>query len=151
MIDLNKIIKMLTEDEIQKIIKILEEELKTRKNERNYYFNSSFVPRKYHPYVAKLRFEDGRIKREFVNLKREYRFDEVKVHGVYKAAVGTVIEYRRDEERFWCIVNSKGQLITYTAFSNKEGRGDIINYLKGKLTLDDIERKLEEDEDRYLI
>ena len=152
-ISFKQILEGLTFLELERVKEIVEEEIERRKAQGFEFVFITSANRKHHPYVAKLKYNTrkNKIEREFFNLQREYKGNKVSVHGTYKAKTGTVIEYRRgSEERIWNIVNSKGQLIPYTKYSNNHGKQDIINYLKGSLTLEDIERKLEEDEDRYL-
>ena len=150
MIDFNRVIKLLTKDEIQKIVKILEEELKARQRKENFefYFSASNVPRKYHPYVARLHWVNNKIQRHFYNFKRSYHKDgTVSVYGHYEALPGSVLEMRYNENgRQWFLVLPNGKLKEFGFYADEEGKQIMLDYLKGNLTLDEVEAKIDERE-----
>ena len=150
MIDLNKVIKMLSKDEIQTIIKLLEEELEARQRKESFdfYFTASNVPRKYHPYVARLHWVNGRIQRQFYNFKRSYHKDgTVSVYGHYEALPGSVLEMRFNEyDRQWFIVLPNGKLKEFGFYTDEEGKKIMTEYLKGNLSLEEVEAKVDEKE-----
>ena len=165
MFDFKKVIKVLSSEEIQKIKEILEEELKTRKPTQKQektqakfhefeFDGMSITDKKRIPYVAKLTWQDGKLCREFFKLNREYRGNKVFVKGKYKAVKGTVIEkrYGHSNTKYWYVViednAGQGVEIYYTPTTCEEGRQDIIDYLKGKITFevlitDRLEKALE--------
>ena len=148
MFDFNKVIKILSKEEIQRIIKVLEEELKQRERKNNFefYFTASKVTRKYHPYVARLIWNGNKIQRQFFNFKRSYHKDgTVSVHGVYHAPAGAVLEKRFNEGgKEWVLVTIDGKHKEFTF--DEEGKQIIEDYLKGNLSLDEVETKLDEKE-----
>ena len=148
MFDFNKVIKVLSKEEIQKIIKMLEEELEQRERKKNfdYYFSASKVPRKFHPYVARLYWKNNKIQRQFYNFKRSYHEDgTVSVYGHYGAPAGSVLEMRFNEfGKHWSLVLPDGKQKEFEF--NEESKQIIQEYLKGKLTLDEVETKLDEKE-----
>ena len=150
MIDFNKVIKMLSKEEIQKIIKILEKELRQRERKENFnfYFSASNVPRKYHSYVARLFWAGNKIQRQFYNFKRSYHKDgTVSVYGHYEALPGSVLEKRFNEYgRQWFIVLPNGKQKEFGFFADEEGKRIMLDYLKGNLTLDEVVTKLDEKE-----
>ena len=141
---------MLSKEEIQKIIKILEKELRQRERKENFnfYFSASNVPRKYHPYVARLFWAGNKIQRHFYNFKRSYHKDgTVSVYGHYEALPGNVLEKRFNEYgRQWFIVLPNGKQKEIGFYADEEGKQIMIEYLKGNLTIDEVERKIDEKE-----
>ena len=149
MIDFNKVIKVLSKEEIQKIISTLQTELNERQQRTKkfeFYFSTSNVPRKCHPYVARLYWKDNKIQRQFYNFKRSYHKDNtVSVYGHYEAPPGSVLEKRCNEDgRQWFLVLPNGKHKEFEF--DEEGKKIIQEYLKGNLTLDEVETKLDEKE-----
>jgi hypothetical protein len=117
-----------------------------------FYYEATIDPRKGYPYVAKLVWKDGKLEREFYNLKREYGKKRVTVWGYFTAEDGDVIEMREDaswknDYRNWYLVY-KGKLYYLTDVSNSQRKRYVIDYMSGELTmeemLDALSVKLEE-------
>ena len=146
MIDFNRVIKMLSKDEITMVIKVLEEELKERQRKTEvfeFYFEAKDVPRKAHPYVARLFWVNGKLRRKFYSFTREYKKDTVSIHGTYKAPAGAVLEARHGvDNTSWYLVTSNGSQIPYGRQPNKDGKHILIEYLKDNLTLQEVEEDL---------
>ena len=135
MVDFKKVIKVLSKEEIQKIISVLQTELDERQRKiKNFEFGfrAMDVPRKAHPYVARLLWVDGKIQRQFYNLERKYKKDTVSVFGKYQAPVGAVIEARHGvDNTSWYLVTSDGSQISFGRQLGKDGKHILIEYLKG--------------------
>lgn len=149
MIDFNKMIKVLSKEEIQKIISTLQTELDERQQrikKFEFYFTASNIPRKYHPYVARLLWVNGKIQRQFFNFKRSYHKDNtVSVYGKYEVPAGAVLEKRYNEDgKQWFLVTSDGKQKEFGFYADKEGKQIMMDYLKGSLTIDEVEKRLNE-------
>ena len=150
MIDLNKVIKILSKEEIQKIISTLQTELDKRQQrikKFEFYFSASNVPRKYHPYVARLLWVNGKIQRQFFNFKRSYHKDDtVSVYGKYEVPAGVVLEKRHNEDgKEWYLVTDEGNQIPC-----EDNKKEVIEFLKGNLTLKELQEKIEDIEDIFV-
>ena len=90
-------IKNLSNEELEKLSKIIKNELKERdqdKNEFVFNFEATNDPRKGVPYVAKLFIDDDKLQRQFFDLEKVYGKKEVTVSGKYTAKPGDIIEIR---------------------------------------------------------
>jgi hypothetical protein len=117
-----------------------------------FYYEATIDPRKGYPYVAKLVWRDGKVEREFYNLKREYGKKRVTVWGHFTAEDGDVVEMREDaswknDYRYWYLVY-KGKLYYLADASNSQRKRYVIDYLSGDLTMEEmlsaLDVKLEE-------
>ena len=148
MIDFNRIIKNLSEKEIQKIITILQNELDGRiKKTQNFefYFEAKDVPRSAHPYVARLIW-NGKIERQFYSFERKYNKATVSVFGKYHASAGDVLEIRHDDKyTSWYLVTSNGNQVAYGRQAGKDGKHKLIELLKNNLTLQEVEENINKD------
>ena len=152
MINFNRVIKMLGKDEIKEIILFLEKELDARERKLGkfeFYFTASDVPRKYHPYVAQLYWNNGRLQRQFFSFKRSYHKDgTVSVYGTYEARKGAILEKRYSVDgRQWFLVTEEGKQTNLGYYEDKDNKEieAAIEYLKGRLTLEEFEKKLFEE------
>jgi hypothetical protein len=107
-----------------------------------FYYEATIDPRKGYPYVAKLVWRDGKLEREFYNLKREYGKKRVTVWGHFTAEDGDVIEMREDaswknDYRYWYLVY-KGKLYYLADASNSQRKRYVIDYLSGDLTMEEM-------------
>ena len=107
-----------------------------------FYYEATIDPRKGYPYVAKLVWRDGKLEREFYNLKREYGKKRVTVWGHFTAEDGDVIEMREDaswknDYRNWYLVY-KGKLYYLADASNSQRKRYVIDYLSGDLTMEEM-------------
>ena len=126
--------------------KTQEQENKSQEQvEREFVFTTRKAHVKYHPYVSRIVYTDGKIKRQFYKLNTKYEEGYiVTVHGTFKAKAGDIIEVRYGEGGiFWYIVDSKGRLTLYTRYEHEEGKREVVRYLKGELSLKDLEENLE--------
>jgi hypothetical protein len=107
-----------------------------------FYYEATIDPRKGYPYVAKLVWRDGKLEREFYNLKRSYGKKTVTVWGHFTAEDGDVIEMREDaswknDYRYWYLVwNGKLYLLTRTTDSQRKRH--VIDYLSGDITMEEM-------------
>jgi hypothetical protein len=107
-----------------------------------FYYEATIDPRKGHPYVAKLVWKDGKVEREFYNLKREYGKKRVTVWGHFTAEDGDVIEMREDaswknDYRYWYLVY-KGKLYYLADVDSSQRKRHVIDYLSGELTMEEM-------------
>jgi len=112
--------------------------------ERKYkfYYEVTMDPRKGFPYVARLVWRDGKVEREFYNLKREYGKKQVTVWGDFTAKDGDVIEMRegaswKNDYRKWYLV-WKGKLYLLTWMDSSQRKRYVIDYLSGDLTMEEM-------------
>jgi hypothetical protein len=129
---------------------IIEEKKREPKNEYEFEFNATNDPRKGVPFVARLVWENGKIDRKFYDLEKTYGKKEVTVFGKYKAKDGDIIEIRkggswRNDYRYWYIVQN-GKLIFVADIDNAKDKSDVIRYLKGEITVDELLGSDEEDD-----
>ena len=106
-------------------------------------FEVTLDPRKHgSPYVARLVWKDGKLQREFYDLKRQYGKKEVTVWGTFEAEDGDVIEMRegaswKNDYRNWYLVWN-GDLHFLTDVDDSEKKRVVIDYLSGDLTMEDM-------------
>jgi hypothetical protein len=106
-------------------------------------FEVTLDPRKHgSPYVAKLVWKDGKLQREFYNLKRQYGKKEVTVWGTFEAEDGDVIEMRegaswRNDYRNWYLVWN-GKLHFLTDIDDSERKRFVIDYISGDLSMEEV-------------
>ena len=140
---IKKIRKYETED-IKVILKNLEKELHSRRKKYLFYIGPMISLVEFPPYAAKITYANGEIQREFYELRKKYWDDVVMVHGKIHASVGEVVEIRFSRsKKYWFIVSSKKELTPYACYSDDERKNEVIEYLQGKITFEDLERKLE--------
>jgi len=110
-------------------------------------FEVTLDPRKHgSPYVAKLVWKDGKLQREFYDLKRQYGKKEVTVWGTFEAEDGDIIEMRegaswKNDYRNWYLVWN-GDLHFLTDVDDSEKKRVVMDYLSGDLTMEDIVKQL---------
>ena len=107
-----------------------------------FYFEATMDPRKGVPYVARLVIRDGKLEREFYNLKREYGKKSITVWGHFSAEDGDVVEMREDaswknDYRYWYIVYG-GKLYLLTRTSDSQRKRYVIDYLSGEITMEEM-------------
>jgi hypothetical protein len=110
--------------------------------EYKFYYEATIDPRKGYPYVAKLVWKDGKLEREFYNLKRAYGKKSITVWGHFTAEDGDVIEMREDaswknDYRYWYLVY-KGKLYYLADARNSQRKRYVIDYLSGELTMEEM-------------
>ncbi|MGF3536897.1 MAG: hypothetical protein ACQXXE_08720 [Candidatus Bathyarchaeia archaeon] len=106
-------------------------------------FSAENDPRKRIPYVAKLKLTDGKITREFYPMSRTWGHRSVHVYGTYHAQVGDIIEIRwggswKNDYRDWYVVNENGQLKMCCSIYDSEKKFVVLQYLGGKITLNEL-------------
>jgi hypothetical protein len=107
-----------------------------------FHFEATMDPRKGIPYVARLVFKEGKLEREFYNLKREYGKKSITVWGEFSAEDGDVVEMREDaswknDYRYWYLVYG-GKLYLLTRTTNSQRKRYVIDYLSGELTMEEM-------------
>ncbi|MFZ8861444.1 MAG: hypothetical protein ACO2PP_13235 [Thermocrinis sp.] len=105
-------------------------------------FEATMDPRKGIPYVARLVVRDGKLEREFYNLKREYGKKSITVWGEFTAEDGDVIEMRegaswKNDYRYWYLVY-KGKLYLLADVNSSKRKRYVIDYLSGELTMEEM-------------
>lgn len=104
-------------------------------------FEVTLDPRKHgSPYVAKLVWKDGKLQREFYNLKKQYGKKEVTVWGTFEANDGDIIEMRegaswKNDYRNWYLVWN-GELHFLTDVYDSERKRFVIDYISGDITME---------------
>jgi hypothetical protein len=107
-----------------------------------FYYEATIDPRKGYPYVAKLIWKEGKLEREFYNLKRSYGKKSITVWGLFTAEDGDVIEMRKgaswkNDYRYWYLVYG-GELHLLTRTSDSQRKRYVIDYLSGELTMEEM-------------
>jgi hypothetical protein len=105
-------------------------------------FEATMDPRKGIPYVARLVVRDGKLEREFYNLKREYGKKSITVWGEFSAEDGDVVEMRegaswKNDYRYWYLVY-KGKLYFLADVDSSKRKRYVIDYLSGELTMEEM-------------
>jgi len=106
-------------------------------------FEVTLDPRKHGaPYVAKLVWKDGKLQREFYNLKRQYGKKEVTVWGTFEAEDGDVVEMRegaswKNDYRNWYLIWN-GKLHFLTDVYDSERKRFVIDYISGDMTMEEM-------------
>jgi len=106
-------------------------------------FEVTLDPRKHGaPYVAKLVWKDGKVQREFYDLKRQYGKKEVTVWGTFEAEDGDVVEMRegaswKNDYRNWYLVWN-GELHHLTDIDDSERKRIVVDYISGDITMEDM-------------
>jgi hypothetical protein len=106
-------------------------------------FEVTLDPRKHgSPYAAKLVWKDGKLQREFYDLKRQYGKKEVTVWGTFEAEDGDVIEMRegsswKNDYRNWYLVLN-GELHFLTDIDDSEKKRVVIDYISGDITMEEM-------------
>ena len=129
---------------------LIEEKIEKNKNEYEFEFNATNDPRKGVPFVARLVWENRKLDRKFYDLEKTYGKNEVTVFGKYKAKDGDIIEIRKggswnNDYRYWYIVQG-GKLIFVAHIDNTKDKADVIRYLKGEITADELLNSGEEED-----
>ena len=118
-------------------------ELLKEKEEYEFYFEATEDPRKGIPFVAKLILdENGKLTRKFYDLTKTYGKKSVTVFGTFRAKEGDVIEMResaswKNDYRYWYLVYN-GKLVRLTSVSNSERKKEVICYLRGEISKEEL-------------
>jgi hypothetical protein len=107
-----------------------------------FHFEATIDPRKGIPYVARLVVRDGKLEREFYNLKREYGKKSITVWGEFSAEDGDVVEMRegaswKNDYRYWYLVYG-GKLYLLTRTTDSQRKRYVIDYLSGEITMEEM-------------
>jgi hypothetical protein len=108
-------------------------------------FDATNDPRKGKPYVARLYWNEGKLQREFKELEQTRGKKEVNVSGTYTAKTGDIIEKRtggswKNDYRAWYFISETGDQICVADIDNASDKGRVQNYLKGKITAEELLR-----------
>ena len=127
-------------EELKRMVKIFREVIKEREGRRKT-FKFTFEAKGYEwrkPYVAKLRWYDGELMRDFKDLTFEKNRRDVHVHGEYKAASGDIIEKRLsgadEDERYWYYIDEEGKEVEVAHIRERKKKRIVVSYLKGEIT-----------------
>jgi hypothetical protein len=90
-------------------------------------------------YVAKLVWKDGKVQRQFYDLKRQYGKKTVTTWGTFEAEDGEVIEMRegaswKNDYRNWYLVLN-GKLYHLADIDDATKKRFVIDYLSGDITM----------------
>ena len=142
-----KDLKEMSIEELEALKTEIERLLKDRAtaNAKEYTFEIELTadPRKWTPYVAKLRINKGMIQREFYNdLNKTYGKHQVTIFGKIKAKEGDIIEIRqggswKNEYRAAFLVWN-GKMVEIADHSDSKGYARILKYLAGELKAEDL-------------
>jgi hypothetical protein len=146
--EIAKLLEEMSIEELEELIAYASGVLRRKKEglglKKEYKFNFEVTmdPRKGFPYVARLVWKDGKIEREFYNLKKQYGKRQVTVWGTFEASEGDVIEMRtgaswRNDYRAWYLVH-KSNLYLLTWISDSRKKKVVIEYLSGKITMEEL-------------
>ncbi len=100
-------------------------------------------PRKGIPYVARLTLdEEGKLKRDFYNMNREYGKKSVLVYGKFTAKEGDIVEQRiggswKNDYRYWYLVTD-GKLEYVADIDDAEAKAKVIRYLSGEMEKEEL-------------
>ena len=122
------------------------EDIGNERKEFEYEFEATGDPRKGTPYVAKLKWKDGKLEREFYNMDRIYGRGSVTVKGKYKVKYGDIVEKRegaswKNDYRNWYFINQKGEEILVANIYNSEQKMKVMEYLKGNINEEELLKK----------
>ena len=139
-------IKNLSDEELEKLSKIIKNELKERyqdKNEFVFNFEATNDPRKGVPYVAKLFIDDDKLQRQFFDLEKVYGKKEVTISGKYTAKPGDIIEIRtggswKNDHRAWYYITENKEQIKVADINDSYAKLQVKKYLKGEMSINDL-------------
>jgi len=146
--DLARLLEEMSIEELEELIAYANGVLRRKKESlvaRKRYkfdFEVTLDPRKGFPYVARLVWRDGRMEREFYNLKKQYGKKQVTVWGTFEASDGDIIEMRtgaswKNDYRAWYLVH-KGNLYLLTWTNDSRGKKVVVDYLSGEITKEEL-------------
>jgi len=155
--EIARLLEEMTIEELEELIAYASGVLKRKresiepKKRYRFEFDATSDPRKGYPYVARLVWKDGKVEREFYSLNKQYGKAQVTVWGTFEANEGDIIEMRtgaswRNDYRAWYLVH-KGNLYLLTWVSDSRGKKIVIDYLSGRITMDELMSKLNVKED----
>ena len=143
-------LKEMTIQELEELIaearRILTEKKRSESKEFEFEFSATSDPRKGKPYVARLYWQDGKLQRDFYDLNRQWGKKEITVSGTYKARAGDVIERRsggswKNDYRAWYLVTEDGEQVMVANIDSSEDKTKVIEYLRGKITAEELINK----------
>jgi len=110
-------------------------------------FKATNDPRKGVPYVARLRVVEGRLSREFVELRKTWGKKEITVSGTYRARPGEIIEIRtggswKNDYRSWYIVTPDGDLEEVASIDDSARKARVEAYLRGEIPAQRLTRRM---------
>ena len=143
-------LKEMTIQELEELIaeagKMLAEKKRYESKEFEFEFSATSDPRKGKPYVARLYWQDGKLQRAFFDLNRQWGKKEITVSGTYKARAGDIIERRsggswKNDYRAWYLVTEDGEQVMVADIDNSEEKARVTEYLRGKITAEELINK----------
>ncbi len=151
-----KNLKEMNQEELINLKKEIENEMLRRgedKKEYTFIFEATNDPRKGTPYVAKLKWIDGKVEREFCNMQKIYGKKEVTISGKYVAKEGEIVEIRtggswKNDYRAWYLIHDDQEKLVADIDDTKK-RARITSYLQGLMTLDEILSDIKQKEDKW--
>jgi hypothetical protein len=146
--DIAKLLEEMSIEELEELIAYANGVLRRKKEslevKKQYKFDYEVTldPRKGFPYVARLVWRDGKVEREFYNLRKQYGKKQVTVWGTFEASDGDIIEMRtgaswKNDYRSWYLVY-KGKLYWLTLTGDSRRKSIVVDYLSGELTMEDL-------------
>ena len=142
--EVKEILEEVRTEDIKRLVKIFREVIKEREGRRKT-FKFTFEAKGYEwrkPYVARLKWYDGELERDFKDLVFEKKKRDVYVSGEYKAASGDIIEKRLsgadNDERYWYFIDNEGKEVEVAHIRDRERKKIVINYLKGEVTVEEL-------------
>jgi len=145
MMDMEQLERMSVED-LEKLIAAAQEVLRRKKaedaEEFEFDFEASTPYRHRIPYVARLRWRDGKIHREFFDIDITFG-KSITAIGRFKARVGDIIEQRTggsaaNEYRYWFLVTSEGKLYRLCDVEESRRVAQVKRYLRGEITMEEL-------------
>lgn len=137
-------IKVMTDDELNKLKQEIELELRKRNKKCRTYlfeFKGHGYKKASYPYCARLVYNGINIEREFVELERTYNKNKVNAIGTFRAAEGDIIEqqigYTSGKFRYVSIVIDGKLTMIGNAFDPKI-MSEVKKYLLGETSRSDF-------------
>ena len=145
-------IRSLSDEELQKLQREIDCELKRRLQSQNVFsFEVEYTndPRKGVPYAARItqwNAEKRQFEREFFDLVRHWGKGVVTVSGTITASPGEVIEIRKggswkNDYRYFYLMTQEGELALIGPVANSTTASLVRKYLEGKITYEDLLRE----------